>query len=263
MDRQHLLQRYYAIAGLAQEAGVLAMGYFQKRESLGISMKGAQDWLTVADGKVESFLREKLAALFPDDAVIGEEGGGKAAHHVWIIDPIDGTANFAHGDRNWCISIGFVVDRRPMVGVIHAPALDETYLALRSGGATLNGEAIKASETDTMKRASVEMGWSTRRPLDEYLGMVRRGFEAGGAIRRSASGALGLAHVACGRTDGYAESHINAWDVAAGIVIAEEAGAVVNDFFAGDGIARGNPILCAAPKLAGELSGITGIPLSL
>ena len=101
--------RYYTALGLAAEASHLALGYFSRRETLGTTMKGAQDWLTVADGKVEAFLRERLSQLFPQDTVIGEEGGGEASDAVWILDPIDGTANFAHGDRNWCVSIGFVL----------------------------------------------------------------------------------------------------------------------------------------------------------
>ena len=112
--------RYYAALGLAAEASHLALGYFNKRESLGITMKGAQDWLTVADGEVEEFLRQRLSELFPNDSVIGEEGGGEASDAVWILDPIDGTANFARGDRNWCISIGFLADRRPEIGVVAA-----------------------------------------------------------------------------------------------------------------------------------------------
>jgi myo-inositol-1(or 4)-monophosphatase len=266
LSSQDLVQRYHAIAGLVRDAGVLAMRYFGKTESLGISMKGAQDWLTAADGAVETYLREKLATAFPEDSVIGEEGAKDdmdkaSARQVWIIDPIDGTANFARGDRNWCISIGFVVDGIPTIGAIFAPALDETYLAMRGKGSTLNGEPIHVAKTARMARAAIEMGWSSRLPLEGYLAMVEAGFRAGSAVKRSASGAMGLVHVACGRTDAYAELHINSWDVAAGLVIATEAGAVVNDFFAGDGLRKGNPILCCTPKLARALVDITGIQL--
>ena len=251
--------RQYAVLGLVEEAGRLALGYFGRKDSLGISMKGAQDWLTVADGAVEAFLRERLAVLFPGDAVIGEEGGGEAADAVWIIDPIDGTSNFARGDRTWCISIGLVLNGVPELGIISAPALGEVYLGRRGGGATMNGQPIKVSGASDITRAFVEMGWSTRLPSEDYLAMVGRGFAAGASVKRSASGALGLCHVANGRTDAYAERHINAWDVAAGMVIAAEAGADLNDFFAGDGIRSGNPILCCTPALTGELERITGI----
>lgn len=259
MTPAELELREYAVLGLVAEASQMALGYFERSESLGVTMKGAQDWLTVADGAVESFLRERLGRLFPADGVIGEEGGGDAADAVWIIDPIDGTANFAHGDRNWCISIGLVLAGRPEIGIIAAPALGEVYRARRGCGASLNGQPIRVSNTSDIGRASLEFGWSKRRSLDSYVDMVRRGFEAGAAVKRPGAGALGLCHVACGRTDAYAELHINSWDVAAGLVIAAEAGAHVNDFFAGDAIQTGNPVLCCTPELAGELKEITRI----
>ncbi|KRE14631.1 hypothetical protein ASE66_14850 [Bosea sp. Root483D1] len=251
--------RQYAVLGLVEEASRLALDYFSRKDSLGVSMKGAQDWLTVADGAVEAFLRERLAVLFPADAVIGEEGGGEAADAVWIIDPIDGTSNFARGDRNWCISIGLLLNGVPEIGIIAAPALGEIYFGRRGRGATMNGEPIKVSGRADIRSAYLEFGWSTRIPNEDYLAMAGRGFAAGASVKRSGSGALGLCHVANGRTEAYAELHINAWDVAAGLVIASEAGARINDFFSGDAIAAGNPVLCCTPELQDELERITGI----
>ena len=115
------------------------------------------------------------------------------------------------------------------------------------------------SGAEDLKRACVELGWSTRIPSERYLAIVQRCHAAGCSVKRSGSGTLGLCHVANGRTDAYAELHINAWDVAAGIVIASEAGASINDFFAGDGISKGNPILCCTPALAPQLREIAGI----
>lgn len=259
MSPSDLDLRQFAVLGLVHEASRVALDYFRKSDSLGITMKGAQDWLTVADGAVEAFLRERLAVLFPGDAVIGEEGGGEAADAVWIIDPIDGTANFAHGDRNWCISIGLLLNGVPEIGIVCAPALDELYFGRRGGGATLNGEPIKVSGQADIARACVEIGWSTRIPHEDYLSTVQRTLAAGASVRRVGSGTLGLCHVAAGRTDAYAERHINAWDVTAAMAIAAEAGADLNDFFAGDGIRSGNPILCCTPGLVPELERITGI----
>ena len=108
-------------------------------------------------------------------------------------------------------------------------------------------------------RASVELGWSTRIPAERYVEIIGRCYAAGAAVRRAGSGTLGLCHVANGSSDAYAELHINAWDVAAGIVIAGEAGAHINDFFAGEGISKGNPILCCTPGLAAPLQDISGI----
>ncbi|MCG2625682.1 inositol monophosphatase [Bradyrhizobium sp. WYCCWR 13023] len=259
MTPAELMLRRYAAQGLAAEAGRIALDYFGRRESLGVTMKGTQDWLTVADGAVEDFLRARLSALFPGDTVIGEEGGGEASDAVWILDPIDGTANFAHGDRNWCISIGFLLDRQPTIGIVSAPSLGELYVAQRDEGATLNGQHIVVSGADDISRACIELGWSPRIPSQRYLDMISRGYAAGCSIKRAGSGTLGLCNVANGRTEGYAELHINAWDVAAGIVIVSEAGGWVSDFFAGDGISKGNPILCCVPALASQLSDITGI----
>lgn len=251
--------RQYAVLGLVEEASRLALGYFGRRDSLGVSMKGAQDWLTVADGAVEGFLRERLGVLFPHDAVVGEEGGGEAADAVWIIDPIDGTSNFARGDRIWCISIGLLLNGVPEIGIVSAPALGEIYVGRRGRGATLNGEPIKVSGNAEIARAYVEMGWSSRIPNADYVAMVGRGFAAGASVKRSGSGALGFCHVANGRTDAYMELHINSWDVAAGLVIAAEAGAHVSDFFVGDAVKAGNPVLCCTPGLRHELERITGI----
>jgi myo-inositol-1(or 4)-monophosphatase len=187
------------------------------------------------------------------------DSGGTASDAVWIIDPIDGTSNFARGDRNWCISMGFLLNRVPTIGLVAAPALDEPYVAQRGQGATLDGRPIAVSGTDDLDRATIELGWSTRIPFERCLAVLQRCYAADCSVKRVGSGTLGLCHVANGRTDAYAELHINAWDVAAGIVIASEAGASISDFFAGDGISKGNPILCSTPALAPQLSEMTGI----
>jgi myo-inositol-1(or 4)-monophosphatase len=110
--------------------------------------------------------------------------------------------------------------------------------------------------------ATVECGWSTRRPAADYVALLARVMEAGAAIRRAGSGALGLADVASGRVEAYCELHINAWDCAAGIVLVREAGGFVNDFFAGAGIASGNPLIAANAALAAELAAVTGIAVT-
>jgi myo-inositol-1(or 4)-monophosphatase len=256
-----LTQRFLALQGIAAEAAALAMRYFEDRDSLAISLKGAQDWLTEADGAVETLIRRRVTEAFPDDGVLGEEGGGAVADRLWIVDPIDGTANFAHGDRTWCVSIGFMMNGTPELGCIAAPALGEIYLARKGHGATLNGKPIRAAATNDITRSTLEHGWSPRLPVEQYLATVARLFGAGANVKRSASGAMGLAAVACGRTDGYVEGHINSWDVAGGVVIAAEAGARVSDFFSGEWTA-GNPIIVAAPGVADAVAEVSGIALS-
>lgn len=257
-----LAARFHAVHGMALTLGETALSYFGRTDALEISMKGFQDWLTIADGMVEKQFRTMIAEAFPGDAVMGEEQGGGHAERLWIIDPIDGTANFARGDLQWCISIGFVLNGVPELGLIYAPALGEMWLGRRGQGATLNGRPLRAANTADMRRSSIECGWSTRRPVEDYLAIVARLFGAGSSVKRSASGALGVAHVANGRTDAYLETHINAWDVTAGLVIAAEAGCRTNDFCSGNWLAEGNPILVAAPGVAEAVSQLSGIALA-
>jgi myo-inositol-1(or 4)-monophosphatase len=251
--------RYLVALGLAHEAGALAMTYANDRARMATRMKGRQDFLTEADGAVEAMLRSRLARLFPGDGFVGEEDGGEGAENLWIVDPIDGTANFARGDIQWCISIGFVHKLKPVVGVIHAPVLGETFAARKGAGATLNGLPIHVSNTSRLDNASIEIGWSARRRHQEYIDLVGKVCALGASAKRSASGALGMAWVACGRTDAYLELHINSWDVAAGMVIVHEAGGVVNDFFMGDGLTQGNPILATTPTFETPLRVILGL----
>jgi myo-inositol-1(or 4)-monophosphatase len=262
MSENAVLLRYHTATALARAAGTLALGYYEDRDRLGTKMKGFQDFLTEADGAVESMLRREIAAAFPEDGFLGEEGGGGESESLWIVDPIDGTANFSRGEPHWCISIGFMRRSVPEIGVVFAPVLDELFAARRGGGATLNGRPIHVSDTTDPRASAIELGWSTRRPTRAYIDAVERVFAFGGAPKRSASGALGMAWVAAGRTDGYLEAHINSWDVAAGIVLVREAGGVVNDFFAGDGVLQGNAIVAATPAMAELLAEAVGLEKS-
>lgn len=244
---------------LVREAGQLALGYFNDQSRLQVKMKGVQDYLTAADGAVEVLLRQRLATQFPDDGFYGEEGGGAAHEALWIADPIDGTANFARGDLMWCISLGYVVQGVPLLGILLAPAIGEEFVAQAGRGATRNDKPISAATTAEMARSTIEIGWSARQPQREFIRLVETVMTAGASVKRSASGALGLAWAACGRTDGYMELHINSWDVAAGLLIAREAGAATNDFFAGDWLTKGNAVLASTPALAPQMAGFMGL----
>ncbi|WP_342361037.1 inositol monophosphatase [Terrarubrum flagellatum] len=254
MTDSEIARRHLAAIGVARELGALALDYYSNREKLAVSMKGAQDFLTAADGAVEQRFRERIAEAFPGDGVMGEEAGGENAENLWIIDPIDGTSNFARDNPHWCVSIGFLRKGIPEIGVIFMPVMEELYEAVRGGGARRNGKAIRTSGEKDMGRATIEVGWSARLPYASYIDLLHKVFSSGAQPKRSASGALGMCYAADGRTDAYLELHINSWDVAAGVVIAREAGAVINDFFAGDGLTKGNPILVATPDLAETLA---------
>jgi myo-inositol-1(or 4)-monophosphatase len=254
-----LLARHLAAIAIAQEAGDLARRHFLDRDAMAITFKGPQDWLTQADRQVEDLVTGRIRAAFPGDSCVGEEGGGTEAGSVWVIDPIDGTSNFARGVPHFCISIGYMRDRRIETGVIHNPITGEMFTGRRGHGAFCNGRAMRVSRTDDFSRATIELGWSTRRPVAAYTELMTRVVGAGASFRRAGSGALGMAYVADGRNDGYAELHINVWDVLAGIVMVTEAGGWTNDFLAGDGFARGNAILAGAPGIRALLTETTGI----
>jgi myo-inositol-1(or 4)-monophosphatase len=253
------MERLEFCSHLARDAGRLAHGGFGRS---GISMKGRHDVLTEMDAKVESFIREQIAARFPRDAVLGEEGGASGAanaEHLWVVDPIDGTANYARGIAHYCVSIGVLERGTPLAGAIHDPSHERLYWAGRGTGAWMNGERIGVSPQADLDAATVECGWSTRRSTEAYLALVARVMGAGCAVRRAGSGALGLADVAAGRVEAYCELHINSWDCAAGLLLVREAGGFTNDFFAADGLNSGNALIATNTALGPALSQVIGI----
>lgn len=246
----------------ARRAGDLALAYARDPARMAIEAKGVQDVVTAADKAVEAMLRREAAAAFPGDAMLGEEDGitpgWDARAPLWIVDPIDGTANFARRLPFWCVSIGLLVDGDAALGVIHAPVLDEMHAAARGRGATLNGQPIRVSAVTKPEGSRIGLGFSYRREHALHVAAVERLLSRHCEYSRLGSGALGMAHVADGRFEGYFEPHINSWDVAAGLVIVREAGGFTNDFFAGEGLLRGNPILAGAPGVRGFLESTLG-----
>ena len=158
------------------------------------TLKGAQDWLTEADGAVERLLSERLAQAFPEDGFQGEEGGrARSGSLRWVVDPIDGTANFMRGGKRFCVSLGCLDGDAPVIGVIVAPALDETFAACAGCRRDAEWRARSAPPTrPSLPRATVELGWSQRRPLASFLTLTERIIAAGAMPRLSGSGALGL-----------------------------------------------------------------------
>jgi myo-inositol-1(or 4)-monophosphatase len=260
MPLSDLDDRLAGAEGVIREAGKLAAGHFARRASLTIDRKGAQDMVSEADRACEELIVARLAKAFPQDGFLGEEGGlrNPDAEAMWVIDPIDGTHNFLTGIPFWCVSIGLVLKGTAVLGLIYDPSADELFSAASGGGAHLNGAPIKASAETDIARARVGVGFSFRRTVGEHVRVVESLLSGGCEYLRLGSGALGLAYTAAGRFDGYWERHINAWDVAAGLALVREAGGWTNDFFSGEGFARGNEILAAAPGLVEPLKLLTG-----
>jgi myo-inositol-1(or 4)-monophosphatase len=251
MDDLH--QRLQFAQQLARECGALAL---REAQQLTISNKGAHDVLTQADLAVEQHIRAQVAQQFAQDAVVGEELGGQAdvdvARDFWLVDPIDGTANYATGIPRWCISIGFLRAGQPVLGVIYDPVHNHLYAARSGHGATLNGAPMRVRAKGTLSSATFELGWSARLPPQPYLRAVNTVFAAGAQAVRRGSGALGLCDVAAGRIDGYGELHINPWDCAAGLLLVQEAGGRANPYFTPQGIRQGGLLVCAAAPVYDE-----------
>lgn len=228
---------------VAAEGGALAMRLRPPPGGAQATLKGRQDWLTEADGAVEALIAGRLASAHPADGFQGEETGLQREGTLrWVVDPIDGTSNFARGADRWCVSIGLMDGPDAVLGVLVAPACGETFAAQAGAGATLNGRRIRVAETSALDHAIVEAGWSSRISAPDYLALCARLMAAGVMLRNGGSGALGLADVAAGRIDGYAELHINLWDCCAALAILQAAGAVTTPFDP-----AGGPLLAGAP----------------
>lgn len=256
-----LAERLTLARALARRCGELAL---REAAALQISAKGAHDVLTQADLAVERLIRQEVAAAFAGDRVVGEEMGGQETvasdGDFWLVDPIDGTANYATDIPRWCISIAWLQAGQPAVGVLFDPMLNRLYSAARGAGAWQDGRRLRARQSAGLDGATVELGWSTRRPAQQYLARAAALLAAGAAFTRRGSGALGLADVAAGRVDGYAELHINAWDCAAGILLVTEAGGQTNDFFTPQGLGSGGLLVACAAGLYPALHGLMTRP---
>ena len=256
MSPNELAARQHAAETVARDAGSLARGYLADPRALNVALKGPQDVVTEADGAVERMIVAALHSIFPDDAFLGEEGGGAAGDRCWVIDPIDGTANFARGLPHWCVSIAFVASGRTEVGVIYDPNGNLLYSALRGAGAWRNGVPMRVSTTDDLARATVDIGYSRRTEVDDFARIVERLLELGINVTQSGSAALGLARVADGRLDGYAERHLYAWDALAGLLLVDQAGGRVNAFLEGDALLLGNETVAATPALYSPIAAV-------
>jgi myo-inositol-1(or 4)-monophosphatase len=201
---------------------------------LGIESKSSDsDLVTIVDKACEETIRKIILAAHPDHSILGEEGGNVGTgRYQWIVDPLDGTVNYAHGFPFFCVSIALEIDGVRAVGVIHDPNRHEVFTGVRGGGAFLNGKPIKVSSIGQLNgRAMLATGfpYDTQAALSS-VEIFRKFLALGLPVRRPGAAALDLAYIACGRIDGFFEYKLNAWDCAAGILMIEEAGGRVSGF---------------------------------
>ena len=217
---------------IAKEAGKMAMKYFEQLKDHHISTKEDGSVLTIADTEIDAYIRSELEKAFPEHSVLSEESENiKTTEGVWIIDPIDGTKNFANGNPNFGISIGLAINNKPEIGVVYGPAQNKLYVGEVGTGATLNGEPIYISNTKELKGAKILIDKGTKELTLKIHGAIKTAVEKSGAIVEAWSCAcLELCAVASGNYDACVHKGLNAWDIVAGIAILESAGGVVFHF---------------------------------
>ena len=232
---------FEAVARAAvSEAGALLRARW--RHTKRVHYKGTVDLVTESDREAETLVVGHLQRAFPDHLMVAEEASAGATlrapgddRYVWYLDPLDGTTNFAHGYPQFCVSLALARGADMLFGIVYDPVREETFVANRGRGATLNGDSIHVSEVDDLQRALLATGFAYDRQVrtDFYLSFMRDFMGRAQDIRRLGSAALDLCYVACGRFDGFWEWSLRPWDTAAGSLIVREAGGTVSDFRGG------------------------------
>jgi myo-inositol-1(or 4)-monophosphatase len=237
---------------LARQAGaILRAGYNKEHQ---VNYKGVIDLVTEMDHESEAFLLGEIQGKFPDHHIFTEESGVIEGNdeHIWFVDPLDGTVNYAHHIPIFTVSIGYALRGVLMLGVVYDPMRDEMYTAERGQGAYLNGSPVHVSEATELQKSLLVTGfpydaWDTRQ--DNFANFVHFAKRSQG-VRRLGSAALDLCYVAAGRFDGFWEMSLKPWDVAAGALIAEEAGARVTNVNGDpDYISPPQSVIAAAPGI--------------
>ncbi|MDZ7806708.1 MAG: inositol monophosphatase family protein [Gracilimonas sp.] len=238
----------------AAEASKIINEYAEE-SSFDVTLKGKNDLVTDADLASEKRIIEIIKETFPDDEILAEESEQKDVlpqGRIWIIDPIDGTTNFAHGFPAYCISIALWENKEPVVGLVMEVANNELFHAIKGGGAYRNGEPILISQETNPASSLIGTGFPYKELglVDNYLKLFKRMMGKTHGVRRPGTAAWDLCNVACGRFEGFYEYGLSAWDVAAGSLIIKEAGGLVMDWQRGDDwlfgqrIVAGNKPIC-------------------
>src|SRR5437762_1160297 len=219
----------------ARDAGRVLAEKFGR--AIQITNKGDIDLVTEADLAAERLIIERIRSHHPRHSILSEEAGdviaieGEQSEYKWIVDPLDGTTNYAHGYPAFCVSVALERDGRIELGVIYDPIRDETFAAERGEGATLNGRRIHVSEVEELNNAMLCTGFPYNvREIEDFARHFYNFIMHAQAVRRDGSAALDLAYVACGRFDGFWEEGLRPWDVAAGVLLIEEAGGRVSHY---------------------------------
>ncbi len=250
IKRYNEIQRYLDVARIASwEAGRIIKQGFNSTQR--VEWKDDVDPVTESDRAAERVIRDTILAHFPEHAILGEEGGDNHVNSSvrWIVDPIDGTANFTRRIPLIAVTIGVEIDGELVVGVVNNPIMDEEFYAAKDMGAFLNGERIFVSELASLKKAYIGFGLRREPQLREpMMDATNRLFGEVRTIRRIGCAALSLAYIACGRIDGLSEIGLMPWDMAGGVLILREAGGNVANFDGSNFDLNEPTVLAGSPK---------------
>jgi myo-inositol-1(or 4)-monophosphatase len=245
----------------ARAAGDIIVRSMNRVDLLTISPKGRNDFVSEVDRQAEREIVNTLLKAYPNHACLGEEGGlqGPArAEYMWVIDPLDGTTNFLHGFPQFAVSIALLYKGRLERAVIYDPVKQELFTAARGAGATLDNRRLRVTKQAGMVGALLGTGipFKDQSFVDAYLGMLKDLLKDAAGIRRAGSAALDLAYVAAGRLDGFWEIGLKPWDMAAGVLLIQEAGGIVTDIAGGSRAMESGTVIAANPRLHDTMAGL-------
>lgn len=242
----------------ARAAGDLIVRYVDRIDTLTITPKGRNDFVSEVDRQAEQEIVNILSRAYPDHAFLGEEGGRHGlpkGEYTWVIDPLDGTTNFLHGFPQYAVSIALLHRGQLSQAVIYDPVRNDLYTASRGRGAFLNDRRIRVSKRDKLQDALIGTGFPYRdfTHLDAYTAMFRDLVQKTSGLRRPGSASLDLAWLAAGHTDGFFEIGLNPWDIAAGCLLILEAGGLVSDFAGEENYLQSGNVVAGNPKVFVQL----------
>ncbi len=240
----------------ARRAGKVIMRYASQLDRLNVENKGRNDFVSQVDREAEAEIIDVLHRAYPDHAILAEETGRQGkSEFLWIIDPLDGTTNYLHGYPQFAVSIGLYHQDRATQAVVFDPLKNELYTATRGAGAQLNDRRMRVSGVTRMDAALLATGfpYKSMDQLEVWIDTFRTLLPRVSGVRRAGAASLDLAHVACGRLDGFWEFGLSPWDMAAGCLLIEEAGGLVSDFGGGQGFLESGHVIGGTPKIYNEL----------
>lgn len=242
----------------ARKAGNSLIRNLNRLEKLNVEQKGYNDYVSDADRQAEEMVIDVIHKHYPDHAILAEESGVQGeSDHVWIIDPLDGTTNYLHGFPVFAVSIGLQVKGRMEHAVVYDPMRQELFTASRGQGAQVDGRKIRVSGCKDLEHSLIGTGFpfrSATRETGPYMKMLEKVLQNTSGIRRPGAAALDLAYVAAGRLDGFFETGLAPWDVAAGSLIIREAGGIVSGLDGSEDYFESGHILCGTPKIYSGLA---------